>query len=189
MTQAYNLAQFSLNLNTSGQLDATSGFVNAIPIANGGTGATNATNAINNLLPSQTSQSGKYLSTNGSAVSWQTINVGITTTTGSALYYGVRAYVRFDASSGTPSINNSQNVSSITDLGVGWFRVNFTTAMPDSNYSVVQGTGNPTYLEYTNIFDMPNGVYVAPTTSSFELTYYGQGAWRDPRAGMLTIFR
>jgi hypothetical protein len=40
MTQAYNLSQLANNLNTAGQLDATDGLVNAVPIANGGTGAT-----------------------------------------------------------------------------------------------------------------------------------------------------
>jgi hypothetical protein len=43
MTQAYNLSQLANNLNTSGQLDATDGLVNAVPILNGGTGVNNAT--------------------------------------------------------------------------------------------------------------------------------------------------
>lgn len=38
MTQAYNLSQLANNLNTLGQLDATDGLVNAVPVANGGTG-------------------------------------------------------------------------------------------------------------------------------------------------------
>jgi len=41
-----------------------------IAIANGGTGQTTANAAINALLPSQTSQSGKVLSTNGTDTSW-----------------------------------------------------------------------------------------------------------------------
>jgi len=41
-----------------------------IAIANGGTGQTTANAAINALLPSQTSQSGKVLSTNGIDTSW-----------------------------------------------------------------------------------------------------------------------
>jgi hypothetical protein len=40
------------------------------PIINGGTGATTASTAINNLLPSQTSASGRFLSTNGTNVTW-----------------------------------------------------------------------------------------------------------------------
>jgi hypothetical protein len=40
-------------------------------IANGGTGQTTATGAINALLPSQTGNSGKYLTTNGTAAGWE----------------------------------------------------------------------------------------------------------------------
>ena len=49
MTQAYNLSQLANNLNSSGQLDATDGLVNATPIANGGTGASTAAAARTNL--------------------------------------------------------------------------------------------------------------------------------------------
>jgi hypothetical protein len=70
MTQAFNLAQLANNLNTSGQLDATDGLTGALPIANGGTGQTSASSAINALLPTQTGNSGRYLTTNGSAASW-----------------------------------------------------------------------------------------------------------------------
>lgn len=38
MTQAFNLSQLANNINTSGQLDATDGLVNAVPATNGGTG-------------------------------------------------------------------------------------------------------------------------------------------------------
>ena len=41
-----------------------------VPIANGGTGQTTANAAINALLPSQSSQSGKVLSTDGTNTSW-----------------------------------------------------------------------------------------------------------------------
>jgi hypothetical protein len=41
-----------------------------LPIANGGTGQTTASGAINALVPTQTGNSGKYLSTDGSSVSW-----------------------------------------------------------------------------------------------------------------------
>jgi hypothetical protein len=41
-----------------------------LSIANGGTGATTAVNAINALLPAQTGNAGKYLTTDGTTVSW-----------------------------------------------------------------------------------------------------------------------
>jgi hypothetical protein len=57
---------------------------------------------------------------------------------GSAPIYGARAWVNFNGS-GTVAIRASGNVSSITDSGTGQYRVNFTNAMPDANYSTVGG--------------------------------------------------
>jgi hypothetical protein len=48
--------------------------------------------------------------------------------------YGVRAWVSFNGT-GTVAIRGSANVSSITDNGTGDYTVNFTTAMPDTNYA------------------------------------------------------
>ena len=52
-----------------------------------------------------------------------------------ATAYGCRAWVNFNGT-GTPAIRASGNVTSITDNGTGDYTVNFTTAMPDINYSV-----------------------------------------------------
>ena len=49
MTQAYNLSQLANNLTSAGLLDAADGLVNAVPVANGGTGATTASAARTNL--------------------------------------------------------------------------------------------------------------------------------------------
>lgn len=46
-----------------------------------------------------------------------------------------KSWVRFDATSGTPSINSSLNVASITDNGTGDFTINFTIAFANANYS------------------------------------------------------
>ena len=55
---------------------------------------------------------------------------------GSAPIYACRAWVNFNGT-GTVAIRASGNVSSITDNGVGDYTVNFTTAMVDTNYSIV----------------------------------------------------
>lgn len=47
-----------------------------LAIANGGTGQTTAANAINALLPSQTGNSGLYLTTNGTVASWAAVTGG-----------------------------------------------------------------------------------------------------------------
>ena len=54
--------------------------------------------------------------------------------TGDAPIYACRAWVNFNGT-GTVAIRASGNVSSITDNGTGDYTVNFTTAMPDANYS------------------------------------------------------
>ena len=55
---------------------------------------------------------------------------------GSAPVYACRAWVNFDGT-GTVSIRESGNVSSITDSGTGRYTVNFATAMEDNNFSAV----------------------------------------------------
>jgi hypothetical protein len=53
-----------------------------LAIADGGTGASTAQDARTNLLPSQTSQSGKYLKTNGTDVSWDDLDISTADITG-----------------------------------------------------------------------------------------------------------
>lgn len=64
---------------------------------------------------------------------------------GSAPIYACRAWVNFNGT-GTVAIRASGNVSSITDNNTGDYTVNFTTAMPDANYSFYGfcGTNNTT---------------------------------------------
>jgi hypothetical protein len=57
-----------------------------------------------------------------------------------ATAYGCRAWVNFNGT-GTPAIRGSGNVSSITDNGTGDYTLNFTTALPDTNYSIVGSCG------------------------------------------------
>lgn len=52
-----------------------------------------------------------------------------------------RAWVNFNGT-GTVAIRAQYNVASITDNGTGDYTVNFTTAMPDADYSV-QATSLP----------------------------------------------
>jgi hypothetical protein len=60
---------------------------------------------------------------------------------GSAPIYACRAWVNFNGT-GTVAIRASGNVTSITDNGTGDYTMNFTTAMPDTSYSVIQGAAN-----------------------------------------------
>jgi hypothetical protein len=73
-----------------------------------------------------------------------------------ATAYGCRAWVNFNGT-GTVAIRASGNVTSITDHAVGKYTVNFTTAMPDANYSVsgsalhTDGTGFAMTVSLTSL--------------------------------------
>ncbi len=54
-----------------------------------------------------------------------------------------KAWVIFDASSGTPTISASYNVTSITDGGVGVFTINLTTAFSSANYAWAGSAATP----------------------------------------------
>ena len=65
-------------------LPLSTGVTGTLPIANGGTGATTASTAAAALLPSQTSNSGKYLTTDGAGtLSWGTVSGYLAPTLGS----------------------------------------------------------------------------------------------------------
>lgn len=51
-----------------------------------------------------------------------------------------RAWVNFNGT-GTVAIRASNNVSSVTDNGTGDYTVNFTTAMPNTDYAAVITAG------------------------------------------------
>jgi hypothetical protein len=58
------------NVNLASQVTGT------LPLANGGTGQTTAISAFNALAPSQSGNSGKYLTTDGTNTSWGTVSGG-----------------------------------------------------------------------------------------------------------------
>ena len=67
------------NLTLGGTLSGvnlTSQVTGTLPVANGGTGQTTTTAAFDGLAPTQTGNSGKYLTTNGSTTSWATVSGG-----------------------------------------------------------------------------------------------------------------
>jgi len=81
-----------------------------------------------------------------------------------------KAWVNF--SGGGTTINSSYNVSSITYIGTGTTTVNFTTAMPNTNYapqisnSFASGTTEAVFGVVYN--DAP----YAPTTSALTVKFY-----------------
>lgn len=75
-----------------------------------------------------------------------------------------RAWVRFLGSSGT--ISSSFNVSSVTVNATGDYSVNFTNAMPDTNYAVTGATQNGSGGAATQVLGFGTFPLAAYSTSS-----------------------
>lgn len=70
-------------------------------------------------------------------------STSVMTTPGRQQYHlsSAKAWLNFNASTGTPSIQSSYNVSSITDNGAGNFTINVTTAFSVANSCFIGNTG------------------------------------------------
>ena len=104
----------------------------------------------------------------------------------SADAYGCRAWVNFNGTS-TVAIRDSANVSSITDNGTGDYTVNFTTAMPDTNYMSSGMAG----FNSTNLINVsqPINNYAPTTTSCRYQTTPSNTQLFDPSYVGISIFR
>ena len=119
----------------------------------------------------------------------------VATVSGTAPLYSCRAWVNFNGT-GTVAIRASGNVSSITDNGTGDYTVNFTTAMPDANYSPVTatqldvgGTGGTTNA-CLNIYKTSNALQTTSARFYSVYTVSGGGlAQSDCTTASVAIFR
>jgi hypothetical protein len=85
------------------------------------------------------------------------------------------------------AIRASGNVSSITDLGVGLYTLNFSTAMPDSNYS---WQGTQTYTDATTGTLLVEGAsYATQSASSLRVRVGSAGGSFDSVGVFITVFR
>jgi hypothetical protein len=99
--------------------------------------------------------------------------------------YGCRAWVNFNGT-GTVAIRASGNVSSITDLNTGKYQVNFSTSMPDANYSAVAMMRADT--DYAPTIGQPHE-YSAQSSSSFSLKTGSSTAAIDSSIVTVAVFR
>lgn len=100
-----------------------------------------------------------------------TIKVNSIQNTAGVEVYTAKAWVNFDGT-GTPSIRASGNISSITDLGTGYYTLNFAVAFSNTNYAVL-GTarGRDSHTQFSA------GLATAevPGTSSVNIKVGSQG--------------
>ena len=100
-----------------------------------------------------------------------------------------KAWCRFTVSGGTPSINDSFNISSITDNAAGDFDFVFATAMANANYAAV----STSEVGSSNI-NIPCLVASGQATTDVRFQYFrittlgGGGVPIDPPAGAVTVF-
>ena len=116
--------------------------------------------------------------------------------TGSAPIYGCRAWVNFDGTSVTSvggedrcAIRASGNVSKVVRTGTGYYRVHFTTAMPDANYSVC-GSAKNTSLAGV-FYDSGIGIDGIAASDNFTMSLTRGGivypTWSGQRINLDTI--
>jgi hypothetical protein len=107
---------------------------------------------------------------------------------GSAPVYACRAWVNFDGT-GTVAIRASGNVSSITDNGTGNYTVNFTTAMPDANYSLSSSVNVYWGIGNMSIGHVSNTTTERSTTQCRVVSANQSGTLADTQYGELSFFR
>jgi hypothetical protein len=121
-----------------------------IPVVNGGTGQTTANLAFNALAPSQTGNTGKYLTTDGTDTSWSVNPLGTVTSVAASGGTGISV-------SGSP----------ITTSGT----LTITNTAPDQTVAIASGTGisvTGTYPSFTVTNTSPSlgGDVVGPASAT-----------------------
>ena len=151
-----------------------------IDIANGGTGQTTASAAFDALAPSQTGNTGKYLTTNGTTTSWATVSGGSGTVTSVAATAGTGISITGSpiTTSGTLNITNTAPdqvvaIASGTGISTSGTYPNFTVTntAPDQTVAIASGTGitvSGTYPNFTVTNSSPSlgGDVVGPASAT-----------------------
>ena len=125
-------------------LPLTTGVTGTLPIANGGTGQIGANAAFNALAPSQATNAGKYLTTDGSNTSWATNPLGTVTSVGGTGTVNGLTLTGTVTTSGNLTLGGTLDLSSPPAIGATAANTGAFTTLSAS--STVSGTGFSTYL-------------------------------------------
>ena len=121
----------------------------------------------------------------------QTISNGTVSTSSANVIQGsAKAWVNFNGS--TAAIRASFNVSSVTRTATGTYTINFTTAMPDTNYTVAlhaPAVNNSDLFRWLMIQSGGSGVPSGYNTTSVAVIHGYQSVISDCNAGYVAVFR
>jgi hypothetical protein len=155
-----------------------------LPITSGGTGETSAANAINALLPSQTGNSGEYLTTNGTVASWAAlpaINDGTLTmgVSGTGLS-GSATFTANDSDDVTFTVtSNATNANTVSTIvardGSGNFSAGTITANLTGNASTATALQTARTINGTSFDGTANITVTANTTNTLTRGTYLTG--------------
>lgn len=184
-----------------------------LPVSNGSTTGKVTVGNINSLAPVQSvaSKTGVVTLTNADVglgnvenKSSTTIRSEITSSnvttalgytpvsTGSSLI--ARAFVNFNGTTAgqNQTIRSQYNISNVTRVGTGWYRVAFTNPMPNSNYLVIGNCSAEYGAYWLNVVINSNntGGEIAPTASQFDIATVHQtvGGGHDTKYVNLIVF-
>jgi len=114
---------------------------------------------------------------------------GNSTAMDNAIYGSAKAWVNYNAS--TSTIRGSYNVSSVTKSSTGLFILNFTNALPDTNYAVI-GMQNYNQDGADNVLPIITQIRRVAnpftTTQAYVATSYNNVVW-DPTIACFAVFR
>jgi hypothetical protein len=165
-----NNASVAITGGTIDDVDITGGTIvdldTPLAVNSGGTGKNtlalnnvllgNGTAAVKEVAPGA---SGNVLKSDGTTWVSGAADTGISTSIGSAPYYGARAWAKISGS----TVNGSGNIASVSNSSAGVYDFTFTTAMPDNNYAIVATNfwRNAAWAEYCSV--------IAQSTSGFSI--------------------
>lgn len=176
-TARSNLSAASSGANSD--ITSLSGLTTALSIAQGGTGQTTGNAALNALLPSQTTNSGEYLTTNGTDTSWSSISVPYTlyvaTSGNDSIADGsitkpfatISSALSYANTTWPANVNNTPSVAIM--IGPGSYSENLTITRPCTHLVGHEGKQKGVFIT-GNVVINPSLSYGGVFNTSFTLT-------------------